>query len=784
MTPQDRESTFHDLVVAGLADGDLTSTEKVALEKLRDRLGVDPQAAEQILREVVRATARELILPPEVGSRFGFFEDALAVVAADGRFSEGERRFMEMLRDRLGIAPAYYERLLAKRFPEWRPSAGTTVSRRLRQRRTNRLVVTAAIGAALLVGVPLAVWGLSPHRRAASAMSAGGPLTEDHLRVLAARPAKTLAGVRAGLGAGGPTGGYEAAVIHLCGTDPAGAEGVMKVLGPVPADFLGRCLTRALESGRIDVLGSLARAPGVPFGDWCVRNALAAGGRLASESIGPEEVAAWGPAAAPVARELAARLIRDGKAERIQALAVAHKDAVRPAILEHVKVLVAQVTPETRALVGRALVGYQGDAEAAAALLDGAVQAESLRLPRTEALDLAHGLGARVEDRIRGLPAERLVVLFKAEEAERPSEGRPPEWRELLHRRYGISRALAALSRQETVASTPALQKACSQETPFAGAELLALVASYPECAPQAVLFACRLLDREEARPVVTASLRSRTDGGVTALLDALSYEAPAWLILDLLQEAPVSCRAWIRAHWKDSVTQAAGRRDGTALSRSLSLAAREVDRAEVAQHAFQATPPDLLVVPLAWARTEAPAAFERTLRSLEEAWFRGQSDEALRTLAGLCERQPDVERRIRALLEERAVKREIEGFAKEAKDTKLGVPRKTGAELRPGISIFQIDNDTGQGLALYFDGPETFKILLPAGDHQEVEFRSGSYTVYAAVGDTRVEPQRDTQAFRGRYHNSYYIRRTDEPAPPPTECRSTHRRTRATLAR
>jgi hypothetical protein len=104
-------------------------------------------------------------------------------------------------------------------------------------------------------------------------------------------------------------------------------------------------------------------------------------------------------------------------------------------------------------------------------------------------------------------------------------------------------------------------------------------------------------------------------------------------------------------------------------------------------------------------------------------------------------------------------LRKEIEGLKGRGKFGKMPEPEELGVEVRPGVTLYQIDNNTGYPLSVYFEGPETFKASLPAGDRQEVEMRSGSYTIYASVTASHVSAFRGQKNLKGSYHSSFYIR-------------------------
>ena len=120
-------------------------------------------------------------------------------------------------------------------------------------------------------------------------------------------------------------------------------------------------------------------------------------------------------------------------------------------------------------------------------------------------------------------------------------------------------------------------------------------------------------------------------------------------------------------------------------------------------------------------------------------------------------------------------VERAVARLTQRGKYQPFPYARWGGREIRPGVSLYQIDNATDHNLTIWFTGPEHFKVFLEKGGREEVEFKTGYYNVYAEFGKEGVLPSFNGEAFSGQYHVMFHIGWEK----PKSTCPGTHSRTR-----
>jgi uncharacterized tellurite resistance protein B-like protein len=110
---------FHVLAVVAFCDHELAPEELVLLDRVRDRLGLDPAEATRIVEAVKadRQAAKKLVLSRPASGGGELFEDIVKVVAADRVIHPAERKLLERACDVLGVDQKRLRSLLAYAVP-------------------------------------------------------------------------------------------------------------------------------------------------------------------------------------------------------------------------------------------------------------------------------------------------------------------------------------------------------------------------------------------------------------------------------------------------------------------------------------------------------------------------------------------------------------------------------------------------------------------------------------------------------------------------------------------
>lgn len=103
-----RETTFKNLVVAVLIDGEIDANEKRWIDQTRRRLQIDADAANAWVQEV-RANDLKITIASDAAEREKCFALMIRACAADGVVSKKERSMLEKLAPRFGADPARLE---------------------------------------------------------------------------------------------------------------------------------------------------------------------------------------------------------------------------------------------------------------------------------------------------------------------------------------------------------------------------------------------------------------------------------------------------------------------------------------------------------------------------------------------------------------------------------------------------------------------------------------------------------------------------------------------------
>ncbi|MGE0713129.1 MAG: TerB family tellurite resistance protein [Planctomycetota bacterium] len=107
-----REDRFRLLAAMALADGELHATEHERLLGLARLIGLRPQMAEDLIKQVQGTKLTKLQVPARRIERYGLFQDLVLIAAQDGEIAPGERRLLDKLAPHFGIGQEELDRLL------------------------------------------------------------------------------------------------------------------------------------------------------------------------------------------------------------------------------------------------------------------------------------------------------------------------------------------------------------------------------------------------------------------------------------------------------------------------------------------------------------------------------------------------------------------------------------------------------------------------------------------------------------------------------------------------
>lgn len=156
------------------------------------------------------------------------------------------------------------------------------------------------------------------------------------------------------------------------------------------------------------------------------------------------------------------------------------------------------------------------------------------------------------------------------------------------------------------------------------------------------------------------------------------------------------------------------------------------------------------------WLRKQSDASLEHLSASLGTALWSN-----LRSAA-----HPEAE--LNGRLERVEVRADIARMKKLGNSDSLPGIEQTGKEIRAGISLYEIDNQTGFALTLCFEGPEARKVPLAKGGKQKLELKSGTYALYATVDCPEVKLYCGTRDLRGQYRSKFTVHTEIAGGPPP----------------
>jgi hypothetical protein len=780
-TEAERQAFFEEVVRIVAADGFLAAAERRIVDALRERMGLNLAVTEKMLS--------------------GHIEQARAPASGPG-----PRR-----------------------------------SKKIFSRGAIAALGAAALAALALAGGFF--WFNSPYRRAARAVGGDEPLPEELLSELVREPAGALEEIRARVAAGEKPGpaqdqlvvrllernqarcvldalkepgrdyldGVLAAAVgssscgflpHVAEADPGYAAGwlerrsdaavqalafepALEMWKKLPEEARKRLapalLARCDRPEELASVAALASAEPQGFADWFARSGKEVSAMLAA--LPDDELLRalkrMGPGAGPAAGAALVRAVEKDRFDLALRLSKEFTDMTAAGVLACLDDLLSR-QGEPREAARALLAAHHGNKEIVDAIF---ARMAGARTPPLGLLEMAGQveLGATAA-RIRRWKAEELVKYFSDAEIQALRGSRSGRnlmsWDTILIDRHAQARAVESFRKGALFQDLRPAIDAATREKGFVIAEMAATLEKDPSAAPRAILFVAQVAGKDEASPWIAERLKELDDARLHELLNLVTPSPwDPWLLSLILQKRIAT--SWMKSHWTQVLETAFKRPADFELQEILRRAGEAVDPEKVAARALPLCPEERLLEALSWARNRAPVQFEAFLTGRPAQWFESLPEDRLTALVELCAVSPGAHARAKAALDRIVLRRKIEAIRSNKNTGTLPEPEKRGGEVRPGVTRYRIDNDTGATLTIIFDGTESFEVEMPPGENHEVEMLSGTYGMYASVDRPNVNPFRADRMLQGDYHSSFYIRRSDGQDTPPAGCSGNHRLTR-----